>query len=53
MSIAGVAHIEPTSTLDEFVVEVERHFGFRVAVDEPEEVGILILDTILCVVLLA
>jgi hypothetical protein len=47
LAVSGVAPIESASDLDRLVIEEVRHLGLRVAVDEPEEVDIVALDTVL------
>jgi hypothetical protein len=53
LSVASVAHIETPPALDWFIVEVEADLGLGVAVDEPEEIGVLVLDSVLSVMLLS
>ena len=52
LAVARVALVEATARLDEFVVEVVLHDGLGVAVHEPHEVAVVVLDAVLGVVLL-
>lgn len=47
LAISGIAPIESATRLNQFVIEIEADCRLRVTVDEPEQVGVLVFDTIL------
>lgn len=52
MAVPSVAAVVSATHFDGFVVEVVPHRRFRVSVDEPEKIAVLVFDAVLNFVLL-
>lgn len=52
LAISSVALIVSTARLDQLIIEIIGHFRFGIAVDEPEEIAVVILHAVLSVVFL-
>lgn len=53
LTVSCVACVISSSSFNKFPIEVVRHLGFGVAIYKPEEIAVVILYTILCVMLLS
>jgi hypothetical protein len=52
LAISCVTGVITPPSFNEFIIKVVCHLGFGVAIYKPEEIAVMILHTILCVMLL-
>lgn len=51
LSISCITHVKAAATFDRFIVKIIFHLRLRIPINEPEQVRILIFNTVCCIVL--